>query len=74
VSEVKGIEMADRSETLLLEEKWRRAERQEILDRLNAYDGGVHEDDRRKARQSEIRRETERQMALGIGRYRLGTL
>ena len=35
----------------------RSARRRKILKRLNAYDSGPHEDDRRAAKQAEIRRE-----------------
>jgi hypothetical protein len=35
----------------------RRARRRKILERLNAYDTGPHEDDRRAARESAIKRE-----------------
>ncbi len=38
-----------------MNERW--ARRQNILERLNAYDSGPHEDDRRAAKQVEIRRE-----------------
>ena len=38
-----------------MEERW--ARRRKILERLNAYDSGTHEDDRRAAKQAEIRRE-----------------
>jgi hypothetical protein len=38
-----------------VDERWTR--RRKILERLNAYDSGPHEDDRRAAKQGEIRRE-----------------
>jgi hypothetical protein len=38
-----------------VEEK--RAQRQKLLQRLNAYDSGLHKDDRRAARELEITRE-----------------
>lgn len=64
--------MADRDEGRRIEEE--RAERREILDRLNSYDAGLHEDDLGEARRLEARREAERQVALGYGRHCLGTL
>ncbi len=36
-----------------MDERW--ARRRKILERLNAYDSGPHEDDRRDAKQAEIR-------------------
>jgi hypothetical protein len=44
-----------RARSAVVDEK--RARRRKILERLNAHDSGPHEDDRRAAKQAEIRRE-----------------
>jgi hypothetical protein len=43
-----------RARGTIVDERW--ARRRKILERLNAYDSGPHEDDRRAAKQAEIRR------------------
>jgi hypothetical protein len=43
-----------RARGVIVDERWAR---RKILERLNAYDSGPHEDDRRDAKQAEIRRE-----------------
>ena len=43
-----------RARNVIVDERWTR--RRKILKRLNAYDSGPHEDDRRAAKQAEIRR------------------
>jgi hypothetical protein len=44
-----------RARSVIVDERWTR--RRKILERLNACDSGPHEDDRRAAKQAEIRRE-----------------
>ena len=44
-----------RARSVIVDERWTR--RRKILGRLNGYDSGPHEHDRRAAKQAEIRRE-----------------
>jgi hypothetical protein len=53
-SQPNGI-IRTRARGIILDERW--ARRRKILERLNAYDSGPHEDDRRAAKQAEIRRD-----------------
>ena len=50
-----NVIVRSRARGAIVDERW--ARRQKILKRLNAYDSGPHEDDRRAAKQAEIRRE-----------------
>lgn len=64
----------DRDEALAREEEMLRAKRQEILTRLNSYDSGATEDDRREEKAREQGREIGRQEALETGRRGLGSV
>ena len=48
--------------------------RRDILQRLNAYDSGPTEDDRRAAREAVIERAIETEGALKWGRFQAGSL
>lgn len=66
----------DRDEARLfeeLEDALKKARRREILERLNAHDSGVTQDERREEATLELGRETERHKALKLGRYGYGS-
>ena len=48
------------------------AQRRKILERLDAFDAGPTEDDRRAERQDKIRRAIEAELDLKWGRYSAG--
>lgn len=61
-----------KNEDLTPDEAAKKERRRKLLERLNSYDQGTNESERRGERKSERERQLERQKALETGRRGLG--